>query len=188
MFNYGRGPKQVQKRKAPKPSVERRRRRRRDLVTGELLPLPDLQSSKHLLSDDEGNEDNAEAENQNENELQTATPVVDPGLTGQENADQTAAPAAGGDQGPGEDESRRIVDDSSMQIIDLHTGNPLISFREKVYVCQWGSALGTDMIFIKHNEAGDGAVLKRLGDFDLLGMTSARLVASRAKLVYQAND
>jgi hypothetical protein len=184
MFSY-RSVTQGKRKSKDQQNIKRRRRRRRDPVTGELMPLPELPPAQEGESEGEGNEENAENQNDNDNDNDEAT-ALDPEL---------ATPAAQAAEGAGpaqeeedeEAEPARVVDDSTMQILDLHSDNPLISFRDKVYSCQWSSALGSDMFLAKHNEAGDGPVLRQLGSFDLLGMSAARLTASRAKMVYRSS-
>ena len=34
-----------------------------------------------------------------------------------------------------------------IQILDLHTANPLISYKSQIYSCTWGSTIGTDLFF-----------------------------------------
>ncbi|KAL8689735.1 MAG: hypothetical protein Q9224_004575, partial [Gallowayella concinna] len=35
--------------------------------------------------------------------------------------------------------------DDRLQILDLHTSNPLISYNSKIYSCNWASTIGTDI-------------------------------------------
>jgi hypothetical protein len=82
--------------------------------------------------------------------------------------------------------SQDVKDDRSIQILDLHSQNPLISFRGSVYRCHWSTTLSTDMFFAKKPETAteeDGPPLRSFDKWDLLGLSSTRLIASEAKLV-----
>ena len=57
--------------------------------------------------------------------------------------------------GPSPDSQRQTIyagnqnteDLNDMQILDLPSSNPLISYQGRTYSCQWTSALGTDLLF-----------------------------------------
>lgn len=36
---------------------------------------------------------------------------------------------------------------AAIQILDLHTSNPLISYQSRLYTCSWSTTLGTDLLF-----------------------------------------
>ncbi|KAL1638995.1 hypothetical protein SLS58_008323 [Diplodia intermedia] len=74
-----------------------------------------------------------------------------------------------------------------IQIVGLHDDNPIVSYQGHIYSCQWASTIGTDLLFTRASppeDCEDRAVepLRKLGTFDLLGASSARLVATTAKL------
>jgi TFIIIC subunit triple barrel domain len=80
-------------------------------------------------------------------------------------------------------------DDMDIQILDLHTQNPLISFRGKVYSCEWSTSLGTDMFFMKRPETAleeDYKPVYSLDKWDLLGLSATRLLATEAKLTHRS--
>ncbi len=47
-----------------------------------------------------------------------------------------------------------------IQILDLHTQNPLISYHDRIYSCTWGSTIGTD-IFLASPESLSAASIDR---------------------------
>jgi TFIIIC subunit triple barrel domain len=73
--------------------------------------------------------------------------------------------------------------DSDMQIMELHSKNPIISYQGNFYSCKWASALGTDMLFARKSDVSpDSEPLRSLGDWDLVGLGSARLMASHTQV------
>ncbi|KAL8720431.1 MAG: hypothetical protein Q9225_002721 [Loekoesia sp. 1 TL-2023] len=70
-----------------------------------------------------------------------------------------------------------------IQILDLHTTNPLISYNNRIYACTWGSTLDTD-IFLTSPAAlsvlpHDSQItpLKSLPDLSVLGTSCIKLTA-----------
>lgn len=71
-----------------------------------------------------------------------------------------------------------------MQIIGLHTENPLVMYNDRLISCQWASSIGTDMFFVKPNPhiVSQDQPLRALPSVDLLAMSSAKLIAHAARL------
>ncbi|KAF2495272.1 hypothetical protein BU16DRAFT_385443 [Lophium mytilinum] len=76
------------------------------------------------------------------------------------------------------------LDSSRIQIIDLHTSSPLIAYQGQLLSCHWASTVGTDMLFAKQDPDADTqhTLLRTIPPFDLLGLSSTKLMASTAKL------
>lgn len=71
-----------------------------------------------------------------------------------------------------------------VQIIGLHTPNPLVMYNEKLLSCQWTAIIGTDMFFVKPT-ANSGTIsssLRSLPSVDLLSLGSVKLVAKLGRL------
>lgn len=68
---------------------------------------------------------------------------------------------------------------SRMQIVDLHGPNPLISYDNTLYTCHWATDVGTSIFLTEPSDHADPAhlPLRSTPSFDLLGTTSARLMA-----------
>lgn len=67
---------------------------------------------------------------------------------------------------------------SSVQILDLHSKNPVVSYRGHMYTCQWVSNIGTELLFTRRNPRDPLPSLRTLpGDIDLLAASSARIVS-----------
>lgn len=71
-----------------------------------------------------------------------------------------------------------------LQILDLHTINPLVSYRGQLYSCRWASPLGTDLLFVDKRLAAnkDADALRSFQSYNLLGASVAKLLASDANL------
>jgi len=107
-------------------------------------------------------------------------------IDGQENEDKEDAPDARSSQSaqvqtttadiptPADERPAR----NQVQILDLHTSNPIVSYDGVVYSCQWAANIGTELIFTPHDPASNLPVLRNLpGDVDLLAASSARLIS-----------
>lgn len=70
-----------------------------------------------------------------------------------------------------------------MQIMELHTPNPLVSYRGMVFRGSWAENIGTDMVFARHESEGGLQVLRNLPDnIDLLSASSTRINFKEVKL------
>jgi hypothetical protein len=78
------------------------------------------------------------------------------------------------------------VDESvgKIQIIGLHTENPLMMYNDQLLSCEWNKIVGTDLIFAKPGAVvkEKGEVLRSLPSVDLVAMGSAKLVARVAQM------
>ncbi|CAN9181299.1 unnamed protein product [Alternaria alternata] len=71
-----------------------------------------------------------------------------------------------------------------VQVVGLHTSNPLIMYNGQLLSCHWTSTIGTDMFFVKPdtNASTQSQVLRSLPSVDLLALGSAKLVAKVGRL------
>ncbi|KAF1937849.1 hypothetical protein EJ02DRAFT_458379 [Clathrospora elynae] len=71
-----------------------------------------------------------------------------------------------------------------VQVVGLHTPNPLVMYNGQLLSCQWTSTIGTDMFFVKPNSnaATPSQPLRSLPSVDLLSLGSAKLVAKVGRL------
>jgi len=144
------------------------RRRRRDPETGELLPLAPITG----FEQDDNPEDSSAEEEED----------------GRENDAATRRSVQAVINGFGKHEynvrSNNQIEENSIQIVDLHTKNPLISYQGTIYSCSWSTSMGTDMLFSKQNrgdESESSKVLRSFKDWDLLSLSSTRLIATELK-------
>jgi transcription initiation factor TFIIIC subunit-like protein len=154
------------RRKTADPQT-RQRRRQRNKITGELEERPASEEEAQAQSD--------EVEN-------AAAEAMKKEIQAQVQAQVKAL-------GPEEyvvSNSQDVRDDRSIQIVELHSQSPTISFRGNIYKCHWSTSLGTDMFFAKKPEATveeEAPPLRSFDKWDLLGISSTRLIASEARLV-----
>lgn len=72
----------------------------------------------------------------------------------------------------------------AIQILDLHTHNPLISYQGQLLSCRWASTIGSDLLFADAPQDRESypEPLRVLPSFDLLGISSTKLVATITQL------
>ncbi|OJD32644.1 transcription factor tfiiic tau55-related protein [Diplodia corticola] len=105
---------------------------------------------------------------------------------GEHEQDDAADPAEG-NATPHKPPSPEPGEYDRIQIVGLEDDNPIVSYQGHIYSCQWASTIGTDLLFTRAVAPEDGEdqaaePLRKLGTFDLLGASSARLVATTARL------
>ncbi|KAK7744538.1 hypothetical protein SLS53_003423 [Cytospora paraplurivora] len=90
---------------------------------------------------------------------------------------------SGGGQRPGK--SARLKNVGEIQVLDLHSDNPIISYKGRIFSGSWASNIGTEMIFGAHDEVADRGLpyLRDLsGGVDLMAVSSARILTTPADL------
>jgi hypothetical protein len=71
----------------------------------------------------------------------------------------------------------------TMQIMELHSENPLVSYRGMVFQGSWAENIGTEMTFARREPQSELQVLRHLPDnVDLLAASSARINFKEVKL------
>ncbi|KIW41223.1 uncharacterized protein PV06_06798 [Exophiala oligosperma] len=68
-----------------------------------------------------------------------------------------------------------------VQILDLPTTNPVVSYQGQVYSCMWTDMIGTNMFFTSPGSMDKP--LKHTDNYDLIGTSRIKLVAEQAKVV-----
>ncbi|KAH8820866.1 hypothetical protein F5884DRAFT_63591 [Xylogone sp. PMI_703] len=92
---------------------------------------------------------------------------------GEAKNDVSESDPSGGQQEPAEEKNSKI------QILDLHSDNPIISYCGQVYSCEWAENIGTELLFTIHDPENPLPVLRSLPDgVDLLGAISARILST----------
>lgn len=99
----------------------------------------------------------------------------------------TPQPTIDSQQGGGlqTSKSTRLRNVGEIQVLDLHSDNPIISYKGRIFSGSWASNIGTELIFGAHDEvAGRGLpYLRELGgDVDLMAASSARILTTPADL------
>jgi hypothetical protein len=71
---------------------------------------------------------------------------------------------------------------SEIQILELQSCNPVISYENEIYSCTWSDMIGTNMFFSEHDDDMDVDLLCSTEDYDLLGTSRIKLIGRKAKL------
>ena len=71
---------------------------------------------------------------------------------------------------------------SEIQILELESYNPVVSYQNEVYSCTWSDVIGTNMFFTEHDEETTADPLHATEDYDLLGISRIKLIGRKAKL------
>ncbi|KAJ1333822.1 TFIIIC subunit triple barrel domain-containing protein [Microdochium nivale] len=92
----------------------------------------------------------------------------------------------GGRGGEEEEEDEAELDE--VQIMELHSANPVISYRGRVYAAQWHQNIGTEFLLTRHDDDSHLPVLRHLDDgVDLLAASSARISVAQKELKRKDN-
>lgn len=81
------------------------------------------------------------------------------------------------------EEDDEVSGDTRIQILDLHTQNPIISYRNHIYNCHWASTIGTDLLITALNPESDLPKLKEGDDYDILAACLIKIIGQSAQLV-----
>ncbi|XWW98781.1 hypothetical protein V2A60_006783 [Cordyceps javanica] len=98
--------------------------------------------------------------------------------TAEPNAEPNAEPTA-----PADDDASRKAETElrqDIQILELHSDHPLISYRGRLFEGEWAEVIGTEALLVRHDDAHPLPALRRVpGDIDLLGAVSSRIVTKQ---------
>lgn len=89
---------------------------------------------------------------------------------------------------PGDNEPKkpaRIRNVGEIQVLDLHSDNPIISYKGRIFSGSWASNIGTELIFGAHDEIAERDLphLQTLpGGVDLMAASSVRILTTPADL------
>lgn len=122
----------------------------------------------------------------------TATPPMDPEDSKQnvEGESEQGSPqnrtSLKEDEEDGEDDSPKKEErprPDPVQILDLHSETPMISYRGQVFSCEWALNSGTELLFMPRDHNSKLPVLRSLpGEVDLLAASSCRLIPKAVTL------
>ncbi|WEW57954.1 hypothetical protein PRK78_003421 [Emydomyces testavorans] len=72
---------------------------------------------------------------------------------------------------------------NQIQIMELHSPNPIVSYQNQIFSCSWADPIGTDMMFSLPDDGLDPPPLRQTRDFDLISTTRVRILGQRAHLI-----
>jgi hypothetical protein len=84
------------------------------------------------------------------------------------------------------------VPSERVQILGLHTPNPLVSYQNQIFSCSWADQIGTELLFTRpetgHEPDLEAALpqispLREGKDFDLVAANSVKILGRKANLI-----
>lgn len=75
-----------------------------------------------------------------------------------------------------------LTSSSRVQILDLNSANPIISYQGKVFSCTWNDTVGTTMFFTHPGESNPVDNLRSTNDYDLIALSRIKLAGQGAKV------
>ncbi|MCJ1389810.1 hypothetical protein MMC18_002667 [Xylographa bjoerkii] len=73
--------------------------------------------------------------------------------------------------------------ENRIQILGLHTSEPVISYQNQVYTCQWSSTIGTDILLAPPDPAPPFPPVYQAPGFNVLATTNIKLVGEPVQLI-----
>ncbi|KAA8649995.1 hypothetical protein EYZ11_011995 [Aspergillus tanneri] len=76
-----------------------------------------------------------------------------------------------------------------VQILGLHTRNPIVSYRNQIYSCSWADQIGTELVFSQPeldpepDSVAQTSPLMRRKDFELIAANSVKILGRKANLI-----
>lgn len=88
------------------------------------------------------------------------------------------------DQIPGQSDQGPLPPEAidRIQVLDLHTRNPLISYKNQMYSCEWTSTLGTDVLLTTPAPEFSHPVLREKPNVSVLAASSIKLMGRPARI------
>lgn len=70
-----------------------------------------------------------------------------------------------------------------IQIMDLHTRNPIISYQNQVFSCSWADMIGTELLFSHPEGHSNLPTLRRNDEYDLISANRVKIIGKKGTLV-----
>ncbi|KAI1462775.1 hypothetical protein F4805DRAFT_452603 [Annulohypoxylon moriforme] len=84
---------------------------------------------------------------------------------------------------PQSKDSNEDFDDHQVQIMELHSQNPIISYKGRIYSGVWSSNIGTELLLTRRDDDAPVPALRHLDhDVELLAASSARITVKEINL------
>ena len=81
-----------------------------------------------------------------------------------------------------EEEASLSGPEDRIQILDLHSQNPIVSYRNQMYSCEWTSTLGTDLLLTTPTPDFSHPVLRERPDVSVLAASRIKLMGRPAQI------
>ncbi|KAK2591147.1 hypothetical protein QQS21_011161 [Conoideocrella luteorostrata] len=139
-------------------------------------------------SDDNDNDDAIVADH-DDDDVDDGTPL-DPALRAISKGKEPASDPVTADKGKSSDgvkapksaegqDENESTETEDIQILELHSSNPIIAYRGRLFEGQWAEVIGTEAILTQHDPTNALPALRNLpGDIDLLAASSSRILTT----------
>ncbi|CAL3967713.1 unnamed protein product [Diplocarpon coronariae] len=77
---------------------------------------------------------------------------------------------------------------TEVQILDIHTTKPLVSYDGHVFACRWSENIGTELLFTHHDPTNSLPKLRTIGRVDILAASSARITSTSVRMERKATQ
>jgi hypothetical protein len=74
-----------------------------------------------------------------------------------------------------------------IQILDLNSANPIVSYQNQIYSCRWTSTIGTDLLITTTDSDFTHPILREVPGVSVLAATSIKLFARPVQLASRSN-
>lgn len=74
-------------------------------------------------------------------------------------------------------------EEQEVQILDLHSENPVVAYGNQIFSCSWADQLGTELLLTAPDEIPDGVALTRGKDFNLVAANRVKILGHKAHLI-----
>ncbi|PBP19960.1 hypothetical protein BUE80_DR009200 [Diplocarpon rosae] len=75
---------------------------------------------------------------------------------------------------------------TEVQILDIHTTKPLVSYDGHVFACRWSENIGTELLFTHHDPTNSLPKLRTIGRVDILAASCARITSTSVRMERKA--
>ncbi|KAJ3463162.1 hypothetical protein MRS44_007948 [Fusarium solani] len=125
------------------------------------------------------NDDDNDNEPLPEPEADDDEPEIDPELNNDNNDDNDKGKGVDARDAREEDGDKNQDDTEDIQILELHSQNPVIAYKGRVFEGQWAEIIGTEAIFAARDNENALPALRRLdGNIDFLGACASRITTT----------
>ncbi|PGH19051.1 hypothetical protein AJ79_00085 [Helicocarpus griseus UAMH5409] len=73
--------------------------------------------------------------------------------------------------------------EDQVQIMDLHSENPILSYRNQIFTCSWVDLVGTEMTFSMPEERSTLPRLRQHKAYDLISANRVKILGQKANLI-----
>lgn len=69
-----------------------------------------------------------------------------------------------------------------IQVVGLHTHNPIISYRDQLFSCSWADVIGTELLFCASENDPESHSVRQGKGFDLISASRVKILGQKATL------